>query len=74
MSIFLSRNQQHKIAQQKQAELNKYRNMISGFSDELIKWLKDKDLTIADFENLIDFTKQRFEITYGKSKIKQIQD
>ena len=70
MSIFLSKNQQHKLNQQKQAELDKYKNLMSGLSDELVKWLKDKDLTIADFENLIDLTKQRFQITYGKSKIK----
>ena len=51
------------------AEQDRYRNWIQGLSDLLIDWAKEKDLTIADFETLISLTKQRFELTYGKSKI-----
>lgn len=73
MSIFLPKNQQHKIKQQQQAERNRYNNMMNSLSSELVEWLKEKDLTVADFENLIGFTRSRFELVFGKTKIKDFK-
>jgi UPF0288 family protein (methanogenesis marker protein 3) len=74
MGIFLPKNEQHKQQMAQEAERNKYRNWMEGLSDELIKWTINKDLSIGDFETLISLTKQRFELTYGKSKIKDIKN
>ena len=73
MSIFLSKNTKHKIEQQQEAEQNKYRNLMVSLSDELVKWLKEKDLTIGDFENLVGFVRQSFEMSYKKTKIKNFK-
>lgn len=72
MSIFLPKNAQHKLEAQQKAEENRYRNMMSGLSDELIEWLKEKNLTIAEFETLYELTRKRFQITFGKKKIKDL--
>jgi len=70
MSIFLNKNTKHQIKQKEEAERNKYRNMMVSLSDELVGWLKEKDLTIGDFENLVGFVRSSFEMSYKKTKIK----
>jgi len=74
MSIFLPKNAQHKLEQQKQAELRGYQNRISGLSDELVNWLIGKELSIADFESIVGITQERFRIYFGSKKIKELKD
>ena len=50
MGIFLPKDQRHKMEAQREAEMNKYRNMISDMSKELFEWLKEKVLNAGDFE------------------------
>ena len=74
MSIFLPKNAQHKLEQQKQAEMKRYQNLISGLSDELVDWLIEKELSVSEFESVIDITRNRFQIYFGSKKIKEIKD
>ncbi|MEA2067519.1 MAG: hypothetical protein U9O65_10620 [Thermotogota bacterium] len=68
--IFLNKNQKHELKQKQEAEQNKYRNLMVSLSDELVEWLKEKDLTIGDFENLVGFVRSSFEMSFKKTKIK----
>jgi len=74
MNIFLPKNAQHKLEQQKQAEMKQYQNRISDLSDELINWLTEKELSVSEFENVIDITRNRFQIYFGSKKIKELKD
>lgn len=69
--ILLSKNQQHQLVMERQAEADRYKNWLKQTSDELIEWCVSKNLTIADFENVINFTKGNFQIIFGKIKIEK---
>ena len=70
MSIFLTKNEQHKMEAQKKADEAKYRNMLAGLSDELVEWLKSKELTVGEFETVVELTRNRLQLTFSKLKIK----
>ena len=74
MSIFLPKNAQHKLEQQKQAELRAYQNQISDMSDKLIDWLIERDMSVADFNNLVKITEERFRLYFGGKKIKELKN
>lgn len=74
MGIFLPKNEQHKLDQKKKEEYQRFQNMISGYSDELVDWLIGKGLSIAEFETVIQLTQERFRITFGTKKIKELKD
>lgn len=71
--IWLSKNQKHKLEQQQKEELERYKNWMRSLSNELVDWCIKKSLSVADFENVVNYTKERFQLSFGQKKIDKLQ-
>ena len=73
MSIFLSKNEKHRQQMAQEAELNAWKQKLQRLSDELIEWCKEKDLNISEYENIVEFTRERFQMNFGKLRINNLK-